>query len=163
MKTKFVITALALACVAMAGCSRSDAPVAPNSKEAIEKAAQNSFDEPALPSVYENAEYRELALAADVPAQALIKLAKDTQDLEALTPSIEAFLRARDEFLTRIPDHKVRMSAFQNFMHKNLQSPEDRKAYAQAMNVYYKAKKASGTSRTNRASTGSPVSGPPAK
>ena len=93
----------------------------------------------ALPSIYTQPAYAEAAKALDDAAQTLLKTAKSTKDVNVLGPAVKNFVEKRMALTTGIPDVRTRMYGLREVMQKNVSSPEDRRAFTEAMAAYYKA------------------------
>lgn len=134
--SRLTLLAITVATASLVGaCSKETSQAELDAKAGLE----NTFKAPKLPSIYENAQYKVSATEVDTAAKALIALAKSTKDVEKLTPAIQAFVAKRDALLSSITDSTLRQAAFSEVMQKNIHSPDDRKAYAEAMTSYYKA------------------------
>lgn len=143
-KSTLLALSIVIAAGALTACNKAATPAVSGDIN-VQEAEKNTFKAPALPSIYENADYKDLALAVDASANALLKTAKDTKDLEKLKPLIIEFVQKRDLLLTKITNNEVRQAAFSEVMKKNMATNEDREAYAAVMTMYYQQNKNSGT------------------
>lgn len=139
-KRSFVALAVSSSVLMLAGCSK-EAQNLPGTNVSAAEADKNTFKAPALPSIYENADFKDLALAVDGAAQKLLAAAKASKslkdDLGALTPLIQDFSQKRDFLLTKITANEMRQAAFSEVMRKNLATTTDRETYAKLMTEYY--------------------------
>lgn len=98
----------------------------------------NAASLPAMPSIYENAELRDFALATDVALHQLVVAAKGSQDPAVTDPLVRNFIEKRDALRGNLNNSAMQINALREVVQKNVVAPQDRAAYARAMTAYHK-------------------------